>query len=240
MFKGSGGAGYNLLPLLFISYQMKFLIKFPSRNRPKQFKAALEKYILFSDKDKTHFLFTLDSNDPTLGQYVDIIQSADINHTLVVGDSTGKIDAVNRDLNEFLMGYSADVILLASDDMMPLPMYQEKIEERARELGLDYVYWFQDGNQSRLNTLSIMGIEYYRRFNYLYHPSYKSLWCDNEFHDVALSLERMNETPFPMIIEHQHPAHNRQYKTDELYKENDRWWNHDKENYEKRKANNFK
>lgn len=218
---------------------MKFLIKFPSRNRPKQFKAALDKYVLFSNKENTHFLFTFDSNDTTLNDYIKAVESFDINRTIVVGDSTGKIDAVNRDLNEFLSGHKVDVILLASDDMMPMPMYQEKIEDKAKELGLDYVYWFQDGNQSRLNTLSIMGIDYYKRFNYLYHPSYKSLWCDNEFHDIALSLGRMNETPFPVIIEHQHPAHNRKFQTDELYRENDKWWNHDKENYEKRKANNF-
>ena len=41
------------------------------------------------------------------------------------------------------------------------------------------------------------------RFGYIYHPAYRSLWCDNEFQQVSWTLDKsvfINET----IIEHQH------------------------------------
>jgi hypothetical protein len=55
----------------------------------------------------------------------------------------------------------------------------------------DGVLWFNDGFQKHnLNTLCILGRKYYQRFGYIYHPAYKSLWCDNEFTVVASLLKK--------------------------------------------------
>jgi hypothetical protein len=69
----------------------------------------------------------------------------------------------------------------------------------------DGVLWFNDGHQgNKLNTLCILGKKYYKRFNYIYQPEYKSLWADNEFTDVANLLEK--QTYFSeVIIKHEHP-----------------------------------
>ena len=220
---------------------LKILIKFPSRERPEQFRKALTQYAAkASDLKNIHFLFTLDSDDKTIDAYTRIIENSGVENTTVIGVSTGKIDAVNRDLNDFLKGHNPDIILLASDDMIPISNgYDRIIRDKAEELGLDRVFWFHDSNQARLNTLCILGIEYYKRFNYLYHHSYKSLWCDNEFHEIALRLEKMNKVPYDVIIEHQHPLHNRKYQMDELYKKNDVHWTVDMDNFNKRKSLNF-
>lgn len=218
---------------------MNLLIKFPSRSRPEQFKKALDSYIRYSSNlDKIQFIFTLDSNDERLDEYFKIIQSRPINQLIVVGESRGKISAINRDLS-LLKDLKYDVILLASDDMIAVQRYQDAIEQKFNELGDDRVFWFSDGNQKRLNTLVIIGRKYFEHFLYLYHPSYVSLWCDNEFHDVAIMLGKMNTEPYECIIEHQHFAHNRQYKSDDLYRENDKYWDVDKNNYYTRKQNNF-
>jgi hypothetical protein len=69
----------------------------------------------------------------------------------------------------------------------------------------DGVLWFNDGYQkNKLNTLCILGKKYYKRFNYVYNPEYKSVWCDNEFMEVANILEK--QTYFDeVIIKHEHP-----------------------------------
>ena len=61
------------------------------------------------------------------------------------------------------------------------------------------------------------------RFGYIYHPAYRSLWCDNEFQQVSWTLDKsvfINET----IIEHQHytngygqPDALMRYTTERLY-----------------------
>jgi hypothetical protein len=98
----------------------------------------------------------------------------------------------------------------------------------------DGVLHFNDGVRGKnLNTLCILGKKYYDRFGYIYHPSYKSLWCDNEFTDVSNSLNKSTyiET---VIIRHEHPLWT---KTgyDDLYKHNDTYDTQDKANYNIRK-----
>lgn len=217
----------------------KILIKFPSRERAEKFERTLSKYVqLAHSPQNISFLFTLDSDDPKLNSYLEIIPKIANNYTVVVGKSESKIHAINRDLNEYLKDHSPDVILLASDDMVPVKRgYDVEITKRAYDL--DRVFWFWDGVQKRLNTLTIMGRDYYDRFKYLYHPSYKSFFCDNELHDVALSLGKMNTTPYECIILHEHPGHSPKYTTDELYKRCEKDWKHDENNYKTRKQNLF-
>jgi hypothetical protein len=83
-----------------------------------------------------------------------------------------------------------------------------------------------------------MGRKYYERFNYIYHPAYKSLWCDNEQTEVADSLGRLKFIEFPIMI-HDHPAWGGGMINDALYIQNDKWWKHDEEVYNSRKKMNF-
>ena len=101
-----------------------------------------------------------------------------------------------------------DIVLLASDDMIPkIKGYDTIIINKMMETypDTDGVLWFNDGHQgNKLNTLCILGKKYYERFNYIYHPDYKSLWSDNEFMDVANLLKK--QTYFSeLIIKHEHP-----------------------------------
>jgi hypothetical protein len=70
---------------------------------------------------------------------------------------------------------------------------------RVTSRGLGDVYKRQD-----FNTLCILGKKYYDRFGYIYHPSYKSFWCDNEFTDVANELGKQTFID-KVIIRHVHP-----------------------------------
>jgi hypothetical protein len=184
---------------------MNILIKFPTRNRKDKFFKVLNLYYdLLSDLNKTNFLITIDEDDIGMNES-SVLSSLDElpNLTYKVGKSKNKIDAVNRDI----VTENWDILLLASDDMIPkVKGYDEIIREKMIESfpDTDGVLWFNDGNRSDLNTLSILGLKYYKRFNYIYYPGYKSLYADNEFMDVANILKKQkyfNET----IIHHEHP-----------------------------------
>lgn len=158
------------------------------------------------DLDKINFLITLDTDDKLMNQpgVIDMFKEYK-NLSYVYGESKSKIDAVNRDID---VDGDWDIILIASDDMIPkVKGYDTIIRNKMNELypDTDGVLWFNDGNQGdKLNTLCILGKKYYKRFNYIYHPDYKSLWCDNEFMDVANLLKKqtyLNE----IIIRHEHP-----------------------------------
>ena len=69
----------------------------------------------------------------------------------------------------------------------------------------DGVLWFYDGHRSDINTVSILGNKYYKRFGSIYYTGYKSFFCDDEHTIVAGSLKKQRKCNWPMtLIEHQH------------------------------------
>jgi len=224
---------------------MNLLIKFPTRQRPDTFIRVLGLYRShLSGLNRVKFLISCDNDDPTTNndnfrKRVHKVLS-DIEYEIDYADNKNKIQAINAGLtSERLDGF--DVILLASDDMIPVKYdYDDYIAEDFEEHFPDYdgVLWYNDGYQAKnLNTLPILGVKYFNRFGYIYHPSYYSLWCDNEFMDVASILHKQVYID-EIIINHQHPVWTNQ-PWDDLQKKNDMFNNTDRENYYKRKSNNF-
>ena len=186
---------------------MKLLIKFPTRNRIDKFFKSLDLYYsMCDDINNIVFMITLDTDDKLMNNQVVINKLKTYKNLLYFfGSSSGKISAVNRDMENF---NEWDILLLASDDMIPIHQgYDTVIVEKMKELypDTDGVLWFNDGFQGKkLNTLSIMGKKYYERFNYIYNPEYLSVWSDVEFMDVANILGKQTYFDFT-IIKHEHP-----------------------------------
>jgi hypothetical protein len=215
---------------------MHILIKFPSRGRPDKLRSTFLKYVRFAeDISKISFLISLDEDDSTVTRTQQIVlKKIHPDTQIIVGKSCGKIGAVNRDMD---LAPPYDILLLASDDMIPeVKGYDRIIREKMIQYypDTDGVLWFNDGFQKdRLNTLSILGKKYYDRFGYIYHPSYKSLWCDNEFTEVATKLGK--QTYFEqIIIKHEHPLWTKE-KPDTVLIENDKYDPEDRANFERRK-----
>lgn len=219
---------------------MKLLIKFPTRNRKNKFFTVLKKYQkLCEDIDNTFFLITLDNDDEEMNspEVADIFSTFK-NLKYVYGDSTSKIHAINRDLETV---DEWDIVLLASDDMTPkIKGYDNIIRNKMKEHypDTDGVLWFNDGHQkNNLNTLCILGKKYYERFNYIYHPEYKSVWSDNEFMLVGNILKK--QTYFDeVIIEHEHPDWGYGGR-DNIHIVNSKNESHDRNLFLDRKNNNF-
>lgn len=223
---------------------LKILIKFPTRERPEQFLNVLnllnEKA---TDRENIYYLISTDSDDPTMTPEIRDKARKAIgkvkNLQICIGVSNNKIHACNRDIENW--GVKWDIVVLVSDDMIPqIDGWDEVIRQAMIKYhpDTDGCLWFNDGYQDRICTLVIMGRVYYNRFNYLYHPSYNSLFCDEEQTVVAKGLDKM--TYFStVIIRHEHFINNPQTKRDKLYDRNEAYFNIDKEIYEQRKAKGF-
>ena len=217
---------------------MKLLIKFPTRGRPEKFFKVLDMYYSFlSDIDRTIFQITIDEDD-TLMNNNNVINKLKNYKNLFynIGISKTKIHAVNRDI---IVG-DWDILLLASDDMIPIKNGYDNIIRKYmidKYPDTDGVLWFNDGNRKDLNTLSILGSRYYQRFNYIYNPDYKSLWADNEFMTVA---DILNKQTFydEVIIHHQHPDWGFGGR-DTIHTNNSVNESKDRQTYIKRKEKNF-
>ena len=218
---------------------MKLLVKFPTRGRKNKFFNVLNSYHKnLSKKHDVKFLITLDIDDLEMNNVdsIDILKTFK-NTEYVFGTSKSKIDAVNRDLENY---QDWDVVLLASDDMIPKEFGYDDIilsEMEKNFSDTDGVLWFADGNRKDLNTLSILGKKYYDRFGYIYNPEYKSTWCDNEFTDVANILKKQVFID-RVIIKHEHPDWGFGGR-DNIHNLNSSNENYDKSVYLKNKSVNF-
>jgi len=215
------------------------LIKFPSRERPEQFFKALELYISkLQEPMETRFMFTFDSDDHALPKYMDYVNAAlgnkKISYEISVDRSTSKVHAINRD-----MGTSGDwdFLLLASDDMLAEEWgYDVRIKD-ASEL-TPCAIWLNAGDQPRIATLMAMERPYFDAFGYIYHPDYLSLWCDNEWTEVAQQngcLVKIDD----VLIRNVSPDWGGKAPRDALYRRNNRLHDIDHKTYIRRKAAGF-
>ena len=219
---------------------MKLLIKFPTRNRPDKFFDVLDRYYsMIDDIDNTEFCITIDDDDLTMNND-SVLDRLDTYKNLYwyLGDSKTKIEAVNADLEDFT---DFDILLLASDDMIPqVQGFDNDIRENMEKYfpDTDGILWFYDGKRKDLNTLCILGKKYYDRFGYIYHPGYKSFYCDDEFTQVG---NRLGKQQFieKVIIEHKHPDNTPGVSNDELYMANSKYYPIDNKFFLLRQKNRF-
>lgn len=221
---------------------MKILIKFPTRSRPDKFFYALDLYYKQANDIKNiEFLISCDLDDLSMNNE-NVIAKLETykNLKVVFSNNTSKIEAVNSGLNDGMIS-NYDIVLLASDDMHPIVYgYDDIIREYMKQYfpDLDGVLWFNDGIQGlNLNTLCILGSAYYKRFGFIYHPAYKSFYCDNEFTEVSKKLNKCVYID-EIIIKHNHHCINPSL-IDDLYIINDRNAEQDRITWEKRRSNNY-
>lgn len=154
------------------------------------------------------------------------------------GVSENKIDAINKNLDKLPM---FDIIVNMSNDMV---FTQHGFDNTIRDAmqsnfpDTDGVTHFPDTiTGDRLITLSVFGKKYFDRFGYIYFKEYTSLYCDNEFGDVAKQLGKYVFID-KLIYIHKHPAFNLA-PNDEQYKHTESFYGSDGEVYKKRKSINF-
>lgn len=197
---------------------MRLRIKFPTRGRSIKFFDVLDKYVDYlDDKENYEIIVSCDKDDKDMNNK-NVISKLKTYKNLkyYFGDNNSKIEAINTNMEG-----DFDIVLLASDDMIPqVQGYDSIIRMNMKKYypDTDGVLWFFDGYRRDLNTLCILGKKYYDRFNYIYNPEYKSFWCDNEFMQVGNMLGKQKFIDV-CVIKHDHPDINGQ-AYDETYIKN--------------------
>jgi hypothetical protein len=221
----------------------RILVKFPTRNRPQKFIECIkDMYVGMGDKVNTKIIVTADIDDETMynKNVLMAVRPFIENYGLEIryGKSNSKIDAVNRDIENIK---DWDIVVIMSDDMKCMGNSFDYIIRKSFEQffpDMDGIIHYNDGfTQDKLITLPVMGRKYYERFGYIYHPSYKSLWCDNEMTDVARKLQKVVYVEQP-IFRHNHFSNVGGYM-DEQLRHTESFSAVDNQNYENRKSRNF-
>ena len=216
---------------------MNLLVKYPTRERFYQFELILKRaYELCDNKDNVHYLITYDLDDTNfnLEHARTFIPGRCI--TFINGFSENKVHACNRDM-DMAEAIEWDAVMLLSDDMVCQVQGWDVYIKDAFDNDYDKAIHFRDG-YTDLMTLALLGRKYYERFNYIYNPEYKSLFCDNEMMEVAMLLGKYQYNS-KVIFKHEHYANNRRLRKDALMKKTESFFYEDKATYDKRKQINF-
>ena len=182
--------------------QYKILFKYASRSRNQKFFEGLENILTnLGDLNNFCILCSLDADDTemnnpeTIKRLAEYVKKYSNKIVIKFGSSKSKIDAINRDVNDFKQRFDFDILINFSDDMRFLVhSFDNNIRQKFLQHfpDLDGNLHFNDGfSADPISTLSIIGRKYYERYNYIYHPSYFSLWCDNEYTLVAKRLNKI-------------------------------------------------
>jgi hypothetical protein len=231
-----------------MNQKLKILFKFASRSRNNKFFVGLDNILSnLADLENFCILASLDiddvtmNNPTTINRLVEYVNKYPEKIIVKFGHSKNKIDAINRDVNEIKDNFNFDILVNFSDDM---EFIQHSFDEIIRNKFLNHYpdtdgnIYFNDGFVGeKISTMSIIGRKYYEKFNYIYHPSYHSLWCDNEYTEVAKKNQKIlyfHEN----IYRHNHPA-NIGGSMDEQLVKTESFEQVDRFNYQQRLNNNF-
>jgi len=216
---------------------MRILFKYTSKSRRSNFLRGYDSILnKIANREDYHILISVDKDDQSMYP----LPVLDGNYTFVVGNSKNKIDAINRDINEF--DYDFDILINMSDDMIFTKKGFDDIIRAEFYNDFNQYIHFNDGNQkSNVCTMHIVGREYYNRFKYIYHPDYISLWSDVENDIVAKQLgcyKYMGDNL--QLFRHLHPAWGLAPQDALSIKTEDRaLWIADEITFNKRKKINF-
>lgn len=167
---------------------MKILYKFPSRSRPDKFFACLDNITSMAMHDDYKILCSLDSDDESMNNAEVITRLTKYPKVQAVyGYSTGKIYAINRDME---IAGDWDILITESDDFEFIkPGFDVDIINDFKKHFPDNrpgLIHYPDGHvNERLITMAIMNRAAYELDGFIYNPCYTSLYADNEQMIVA-------------------------------------------------------
>jgi len=215
---------------------MRFLFKYPTKGRPEWFRETLSAYYSkLSGKHEYQFVIAMDNDDAMMNnQPMRQWLNSQEHLTYFYADHANKIHACNTGIPDSAW----DILVLISDDMTPVAYDFDDIiaiDMQMQFPELDGVLQYADGVRTdELMTLSIMGRKFYEKYGCVYHPAYKSQWCDNDVTDVAKMWNKFWHSD-RIIIRHEWKKHG----MDKTYEVSDKDYHSDKAVYDDRKKHGF-
>jgi hypothetical protein len=186
---------------------MRFLLKFPSRSRPKLWADRVREWSSKSSgRNEINWLCSFDNDDSTMRH--DQLPSVEIPRHVMLGlnwgDSKTKVEAVNADMDK-VKDVPWNVLILVSDDFHCLAYSWDEIMVKdmlASFPDLNGALLYGDGRQTNppaTCTFSVMGRPVYEEMGFIYHPAFKSVYCDNYYHDLMTRTNRLKFCDHPIV-----------------------------------------
>lgn len=212
------------------------VFKYATRSRPELFDRGVNSIIEnLDDKEAYFILVTCDHNDRTMIGH-DRKYADNIRVRFIYGESNGKIDAINRDLQH--LPADTKIIVNMSDDMVFIQKGFDTIIRNDFNNDFSLCLHYPDGYRKDIITMSILGKDYFDIFGYIYNPEYKSLFCDDEQTAVSKQLNKYKYIDNQIFI-HKHPANDSSVMVDSQYVHTEGYFHQDRVTFENRKAKNF-
>lgn len=152
-----------------------------------------------SGKHHIEYIISMDEDDNTMNneairKRLDAIIESGQDLKYFYGNSKTKIQAINADMEKASDDW--DMVFNGQDDMIPTAKgYDDVMLTRLFEIfpDTDGALWLNDQYMGFDQNCTIVaaGRKYYERFKYIYHPSYDSLFADNEFTEVGVGLGKL-------------------------------------------------
>lgn len=220
------------------------LVKYPSRGRPDRFFSGLNSiYNNLYDFENFGVLVTADIDDKSMcNDDVRDRIAAYKNAKVIYGTSKSKVDAINRDMDILPEQFKKwDILVVMSDDMkFTFFGWDEIIRNEFLDNNLDKLLHFPDNDaKDALAVMYIAGRHFYDRFSYIYHSSYRSLFCDNEVMEVSKMIGAYRYVNCPGLFLHLNPAYGHLPKDEMFIRQQEEGYTIDQQNYIQRKNKNF-
>jgi len=176
----------------------RLVIKFPAKGTPDTFKGALSQYLTYlSGRHEVHFIITIDEsneglNNDSVRQWLET-RSRNAHMEWHYKPLSSTVEACNHNLSDI----EGDVLLLASEETVPVVMgYDEYIFQVFSRSFPDFSgsVKFRDGlhtKEEASGVVPVIGIPFYKKFGYIFHPEYKEYFYDYEQTLVYKSLNKL-------------------------------------------------
>ena len=219
---------------------MKISFILPSMSRPTKFFKTLDNLKEFVIREDYEVVCVLDLEDKTMNN--DAVRErakgypqAKLNYT----HTTGKVNAINKGL-EFIDPKYEILILVADDLEFIMKGFDYEIECDMQKYFPDLsgcLHYPDDRVGNRQITMPVLGVNYIKRFGWIYNPQFISVWCDNAQIHNAKFLNKYKYV-HKHIYNHLHPLWVKE-DYDELMKRNESFYKQDSETYFRLLADNF-
>jgi hypothetical protein len=198
---------------------MRFSLVHPSRQRAERAEQALLEWRRNgSGRHELEHILSVDSDDPELARYEGL--AARHASRLIVGPNRSVVDAANRGA----AAATGDLLVVVSDDFGCPQDWDAALAQVAGERR-DLAIHVGDGQAAPQMTLPVVGRELYRRLGYVYHPSYFSMFADDDITGVASALGLLVDAR-QLVFPHRHFSFGLS-EFDATYRRqnaNDKWW----------------
>jgi hypothetical protein len=203
----------------------------PSRSRPKKsFDNAIE--WIFKSGVSVELIVSLDSDDPKLFEYFALYEG----YEPITNPNTCVVEAANHAAK----AATGDILIYLSDDFKCPDNWGVLIEEQFKNVTEPLLLQVDDKLQKLgkdVLTIPIMNRQLYERLGYIFHPAYKSMWCDVDLYHTVRNINALKLCP-ELVFPHEHYC-NGKAENDETYRRSANNWNQGLAVYKERQRANF-